>query len=88
MLLIPSYWGELAFYIKGNEMTAKKTDFERNREREGKAATYDYLDSQAETKSFVEYAKRLMRDKDAVRRLAREAGIITKTGRLTKRYRT
>lgn len=68
-------------------MTTKKTLNARNAARAGNWATYDFIERRAATKKFVEFAERIARDKDAARAIVQSAGIITKTGRLTKRYR-
>lgn len=41
----------------------------------------------AETKQFIEYSERIARDSAASRSVVQRAGILTKTGRLTKPYR-
>ena len=68
-------------------MTTKKTFRARNLARSGNGAVYDAIERSKEIKKFVEFADRIARDKEAARAIVQSAGIITKTGRLTKRYR-
>ena len=69
-------------------MRAKKTIAKRNAASAGKWVAHDVAERRAAIKKFVEYAERIARDKDAARSVVRRAGIITKTGRLTKHYKT
>ena len=49
---------------------------------------HDVIERRVAIKEFVKYAEGIARDKDAARSVVRRAGIITKTGRLTKYYKT
>ncbi|MFL6603991.1 MAG: hypothetical protein ACJ8R9_22050 [Steroidobacteraceae bacterium] len=55
--------------------------------RAGNWVAYDVIERGEAIKDFVEYAKRIARDKEAARSVGYRAGIITKTGRLRKRYK-
>jgi hypothetical protein len=69
-------------------MRAKRTITERNAASAGRWVAHDVIKRRAAIKEFVEYADRIARDKAAARSVVRRAGIITKTGRLTKHYKT
>jgi hypothetical protein len=69
-------------------MRAKKTITERNAASAGNWVAHDVIERRTAIKEFVKYAKRIARDEDAARSVVRRAGIITKTGRLTKHYKT
>jgi hypothetical protein len=69
-------------------MTAKKTITKRNWARAGNWVAHDVAERRAAVKDFVKYAKRIARDPEAARSVAQRAGILTKTGRLTKHYKT
>jgi hypothetical protein len=78
-----------AFYKNGeNEMTAKKTVTARKAAIAMTGVAHDIIERRAATKKFVEYAERIARDKDESLRVVQKAGIATKTGRLTKHYKT
>jgi hypothetical protein len=80
---------EQAFHTNGgNEMTTKKTFTERNAASAGNWVANDVVERRAAVNEFVEYAERIARDKDASRSVVQRAGITTKTGRLTKHYKT
>ena len=69
-------------------MTAKKTVTERSAASGGKGVADDVVERRAAVNKFVEYAERIARDGDASRRVVQRAGIFTRTGRLTKHYKT
>jgi hypothetical protein len=68
-------------------MKAKKTTRKQNTPRVLNGIDRAVIERRKETEDFVKFAKKLMRDPAACRRIAQEAGIFTKAGRLTKRYR-
>jgi len=69
-------------------MTTKKTYTARNAASAGNGVANDVVERRAEVNKFVEYAERIARDRDAARSVVQRAGIFTKTGRLTKHYKT
>jgi hypothetical protein len=69
-------------------MTAKKTVTERNAASAGKGVANDVIERRTAVNKFVEYAERIARDSEASLRVVQRAGIATKTGRLTKHYKT
>jgi hypothetical protein len=69
-------------------MTAKKTIAERKAASAGKGVSNDIVERRAALNKFVEYAERVARDSDESLRVVQRAGIATKTGRLTKHYKT
>jgi hypothetical protein len=71
-----------------NEMRAKKTITERKPARAGNWVAHDVIERREAIKAFVKYAEGIARDKDAARSVVQRAGIFTKTGRLTKHYKT
>jgi len=68
-------------------MKAKKTPTKRNKPKVLTWFERDAIERRKETEEFVAFAKKFLRDPEACRRLTQEAGIYTKSGRLTKRYR-
>jgi hypothetical protein len=68
-------------------MAAKKTVTERNGASTGQWVANDVAERRAAVRKFVEYAERIARDSDASLRVAQRAGILTRTGRLTKHYK-
>jgi len=70
------------------QMRAKKTSTVRNAASAGNGVAHDVIERRVAIKEFVKYAEGIARDKDAARSVVRRAGIITKTGRLTKYYKT
>jgi len=68
-------------------MKAKKTTRKQNTPRVLNGIDRAVIERRKETEEFVAFAKKLLRDPEACRRIGQEAGIFTKTGRLTKRYR-
>ncbi len=69
-------------------MRAKKTVTGRNAASAGKGVANDVIERRTAVNKFVEYAERIARDRDAARSVVQRAGIFTKTGRLTKHYKT
>jgi hypothetical protein len=69
-------------------MAAKKTVAKRKAASTGNWVANDVIERRAAIKEFVEYAERIARDKKAARSVVQRAGIFTKTGRLTKHYKT
>jgi hypothetical protein len=68
-------------------MTGKKTATGRSTEGAGKGVADDVVERRAAVEKFVEYAEKIARDSVASRSVAHRAGILTETGRLTKRYK-
>ena len=68
-------------------MKAKKTTRKQNNPRVLNGIDRAVIERRKETEEFVAFAKKFLRDPEACRRLTQEAGIYTKSGRLTKRYR-
>jgi hypothetical protein len=68
-------------------MKAKRTTGKRSKLKYLTAVERDIIERHKETVEFVKFGKKLLKDPAACRRIAQEAGIFTKAGRLTKPYR-
>lgn len=68
-------------------MTAKKATAERKATRTGQYVTKAVLERRTAIKNFVNYAERIAQDRGKSQRVARQAGIVTASGRLTQHYK-
>jgi hypothetical protein len=68
-------------------MKARKSTTQRSKPKVLTWFERDAIERQKETEEFIAFGKKLLRDPARCRRILQEAGIYTKSGRLTKRYR-